>query len=563
MPTPVLTVHNDASAKAGQIINLSSLVTIADPGAVGIQKLELYDTNGTVTGGRFKINGVAQTGGHEIDVTSGNLGDTVFDAGTWGGSDTLEARLLQDNGTLTAWQTFTVTVPTPVLTVHNDASAKAGQIINLSSLVTIADPGAVGIQKLELYDTNGTVTGGRFKINGVAQTGGHEIDVTSGNLGDTVFDAGTWGGSDTLEARLLQDNGTLTAWQTFTVTVPTPVLTVHNDASAKAGQIINLSSLVTIADPGAVGIQKLELYDTNGTVTGGRFKINGVAQTGGHEIDVTSGNLGDTVFDAGTWGGSDTLKARLLQDNGMLTAWQTVTVTVPSPTLSVHNDSGATPSEVIPLSTLVTIADPGKVGYQKLELRDSNGTAAKGRFVVNGVAQGSGQINVAPGAVANTVFDVGTTGASDTLYARLEQDNGTLTAWQQFTVKDPLTVAAGATLALASAYAGAVSFAGSTGTLQLDASSAFSGSVAGMSGADTLDLRDIHPATVATPTYAGTSAGGTLTVTDGSHSANIALLGNYLASTFVATSDGHGGTNIVEATLVAAHPTLLTPPQHG
>ncbi len=83
--------------------------------------------------------------------------------------------------------------------------------------MTIADPGAVGIQKLELYDTNGTVTGGRFKINGVAQTGGHEIDVTSGNLGNTVFDAGTWGGSDTLEARLLQDNGTLTAWQTFTV----------------------------------------------------------------------------------------------------------------------------------------------------------------------------------------------------------------------------------------------------------------------------------------------------------------------------------------------------------
>jgi hypothetical protein len=39
---------------------------------------------------------------------------------------------------------------------------------------------------------------------------------------------------------------------------------------------------------------------------------------------------------------------------------------------------------------------------------------------------------------------------------------------------------------------------------------------------------------------------GTLTVTDGSHTANIALLGNYLASTFVASSDGHGGTNVVD-----------------
>jgi hypothetical protein len=34
-------------------------------------------------------------------------------------------------------------------------------------------------------------------------------------------------------------------------------------------------------------------------------------------------------------------------------------------------------------------------------------------------------------------------------------------------------------------------------------------------------------------------------LTDSTHSANIALLGNYLASTFVASSDGHGGTNIV------------------
>ena len=37
--------------------------------------------------------------------------------------------------------------------------------------------------------------------------------------------------------------------------------------------------------------------------------------------------------------------------------------------------------------------------------------------------------------------------------------------------------------------------------------------------------------------------GGTLTVSDGAHSASIALLGNYMASVFVASSDGHGGTS--------------------
>jgi hypothetical protein len=37
-----------------------------------------------------------------------------------------------------------------------------------------------------------------------------------------------------------------------------------------------------------------------------------------------------------------------------------------------------------------------------------------------------------------------------------------------------------------------------------------------------------------------------LTVNDGSHSATIALLGQYLASAFVTASDGHGGTLVTD-----------------
>ena len=39
---------------------------------------------------------------------------------------------------------------------------------------------------------------------------------------------------------------------------------------------------------------------------------------------------------------------------------------------------------------------------------------------------------------------------------------------------------------------------------------------------------------------------GILSVSDGTHTANIALLGNYMASSFVASSDGHGGTSVVD-----------------
>src|SRR5581483_8109380 len=451
VPAPTLTVSNVASATGGQVINLANLITISDPSSVGYQKLELWDSAGTVTGGQFKINGTAQTGGHEIDVTPANVANTVFDTGTFGGTDTLWAQLMQNDGTLSGWKQFSVTVPAPTLTVSNVASATGGQVINLANLITISDPSSVGYQKLELWDSAGTVTGGQFKINGTAQTGGHEIDVTPANVANTVFDAGTFGVTDTLWAQLQQNDGTLSGWKQFSVTVPAPTLTVSNVAGATGGQVINLANLITISDPSSVGYQKLELWDSAGTVTGGQFKINGTAQTGGHEIDVTPANVANTVFDTGTFGGTDTLWAQLMQNDGTLSGWKQFSVTVPAPTLTVSNVASATGGQVINLANLITISDPSSVGYQKLELWDSAGTVTGGQFKINGTAQTGGhEIDVIPVNFANTVFDAGTFGVTDTLWAQLQQNDGTLSGWKQFSVTVPaptLTVSnvAGAT----------------------------------------------------------------------------------------------------------------------
>ena len=255
------------------------------------------------------------------------------------------------------------------------------------------------------------------------------------------------------------------------------------------------------------------------------------------------------------------LWARLLQADGTLTAWQPYSVTVPAPTLTVSNFSGATPSQVIGLSSLVTISDPAGVGYQQLELWDSNGTAATGQFKVNGTPQTGGhEIDVTPANVVNTVFDVGTTGATDVLWARLLQNDGTLTPWQQSTVKDPITVASGAAVEIRSAYAGAVTFAGDTGTLVLDNSASFSGTVAGMTGSDMIDFADVDPTKVLPPSFTGDASGGTLSVTDGSHRSAIALLGNYLASTFAASPDGHGGTAVTDPAALGGVQPLVTLP---
>jgi phospholipase/lecithinase/hemolysin len=61
--------------------------------------------------------------------------------------------------------------------------------------------------------------------------------------------------------------------------------------------------------------------------------------------------------------------------------------------------------------------------------------------------------------------------------------------------------------------------------------------------------------------FSGTSAGGTLTVSNGLQHVNIALLGNYMASTFVTASDGTGGTLVMDQS--SAAPPQLLAATHG
>jgi hypothetical protein len=48
-------------------------------------------------------------------------------------------------------------------------------------------------------------------------------------------------------------------------------------------------------------------------------------------------------------------------------------------------------------------------------------------------------------------------------------------------------------------------------------------------------------------------------VSDGTHTANVALLGQYMAASFATASDGHGGTLVTDPPVVASQ-TLLTQP---
>ena len=164
-----------------------------------------------------------------------------------------------------------------------------------------------------------------------------------------------------------------------------------------------------------------------------------------------------------------------------------------------------------------------------------------------------------PGAGGTNTPDVwtnaaNTTGGSDSFTPAVMGLSGTAaatpfvvapeaaTATQRSSTAPPVTVADGAAAEIDGASAQSVTFTDSTGTLMLDDALAFTGEVSGLAGSDAIDLADVSYGPNTTATFLGNTSGGTLTITNGTQTANIALEGDYLSSYWTVSSDGHGGT---------------------
>jgi hypothetical protein len=119
-----------------------------------------------------------------------------------------------------------------------------------------------------------------------------------------------------------------------------------------------------------------------------------------------------------------------------------------------------------------------------------------------------------------------------------------------------VTIANGATVEIDGPSAQSVTFAGTMGTVMLGDPQAFTGVISGLAATDAIDLSGFAYGANTTATYLGNASGGTLTVTDGAKAARIALSGNYLSSTWTLSSDGKGGTVVVDPTTSANWQTL-------
>jgi hypothetical protein len=189
----------------------------------------------------------------------------------------------------------------------------------------------------------------------------------------------------------------------------------------------------------------------------------------------------------------------------------------------------------------------------------------------------TGNFGVAPasGATGTTVVNAGliekTAGTGTSVIrsmlsntGQIVAHSGTLDLAAAVSGAGTLRIDAGATLAFGAAVAAGskVSFLGTGGELELLDGADFAGKVAGFAATDSLDLRSIPFGTGTKVSYSGTKTSGTLTVSNGSHVANIALLGQFTAGEFAAANDGHGGTDITLSSAASLAFAPMAAPGH-
>ena len=135
--------------------------------------------------------------------------------------------------------------------------------------------------------------------------------------------------------------------------------------------------------------------------------------------------------------------------------------------------------------------------------------------------------------------------------------NGAVTGDGSATISGATTLEFGAASAVNTGFA-----ADATGTLKLDQSSGFTGTISGFGADDALDLADIAFDSNTTLGYSANAdgTGGMLTVSDGTHNASIALLGQYVAAGFQVGSDQGTGTMVTYTPPAASDPTSITNP---
>jgi hypothetical protein len=524
-----------AESGALTVANFGSIVGLGAKGAI------------SNTGGARVTNG---SPGDTSALIQGSTGVQLGGAGTVGNYATIQglagAGVSQAGGSVTNGAATDRTATIEGYSGVKIATA-AGTVSNFGTIRGEANDYAAGV----FLSAGGRVTNGGGADRSALIEGQNGV-ICYGSA--TVGNSGTILGDDSAGVDLV-DSGSLTngSLNNAGAQISGVVGVTVNDAS-----VANFGAITGLSDAAGYGVRLFGVSSlTNGTTGHATALIEGytglyanaandtvtnfgtIAGLGGVALDFYP-SANDTLvveagcaFEGAVLGGGGTLD--LGSGTGTISNFGTAALTV-SGSMAATTFQGF---DTMVVSSGATFTDGGAVTLAAVQTVQSAGALTLG---------GTGKNNIInAGLVETTGAGALTLAGALTNNGTVAANGGTLTASGSITGSGVFDIGGG-TLDVTGAFAKNVTFTGTAGVLELAQSQGYTGTITGFSktGGTTLDLVDIGFVGSGEATYSGTKTGGVLTVTDGTHTAHINLKGSYLTSTFTASSDGHGGTDVVD-----------------
>ena len=483
---------------------------------------------------------IAAGNGSTVTVQSSTLvGGTLSSTGTG-------AFQINDRGSILDGTTSTINNAATFNVTNNNWLYIQGTINNTGSI----NINSTGNDTRLRLNSNTTLTGnGVIFLNG---SGANTFEgVTAGltltNNGNTLEGSGNLFGGNSL-IFVNGKGGVVNANGTAALVLSTPGHTITNagtlEGTGTGGLLITGATIVGTGGTLLAGAGS-SVTLTSTTLTGGSM---GAAATG----QVTIGNsstvtLDALASDAGTilLNSTGSVTSLILSKSTSLTGGGILELSANKNNI-VKGSKGA----VVLTNVNDTIEGGGKLGDNRMTLVNQAG----------GVINANSKVALTIGTGATAISNAGLIEASNkgkgiissaiTNTGTIEANGGTLVLQAAVTGTGVVNIASGTLEIVNASAAENVGFTGATGKLVLDQSQSYTGSVSGFSlkGKTSFDLKDVGFVSATEATFSGTKAGGVLTVTDGTHTAHINLVGNFLSSTFIASSDGAGGVIVVDPT---------------
>jgi fibronectin-binding autotransporter adhesin len=557
-------------------LKLTSLKVTNDDGTVSAESgATLNIENATIAGGAVNIAGTLNAAGIDaIDAADIDIASTGIVEAAKGAVLTIDCAgavvEITNHGTLEA-KGGELDIVREAVTNTGTLQAIDGGTVKLTSLKVTNDHGTVSAESGSVLDIeNATIAGGAVNIAGTLNAAGIDaIDAADIDIAGTGIVEAAVGAVLTIDCAgadvEITNHGTLEA-NGGELDIVREAVTNTGTLQAIDGGTVKLTSLTVSNDYGTVSVEHGSILDLDSAkISGGTVSIDGTLDaTGTSAITEANLEIGDQGIVESTHGGVLTIDphgAVGITNHGTLEA-DGGEIDIIHEAVSNADTLQAVDGGTMKLESLtVTNTIDGEVSAGLLSTLDLVDAIIKGGTIeIDGTLDSTGDSAIDGAHIVNSGLLEVTSGTL-TIDAASHLDNtGTVEASGGGTliVEGALSgkaeIAGDSTIELGAnsddAYQDAhITFAdGSTGTLKIDHAESFKGDISGLDD-NTLDLADIKFNSHTKISFEGDVDGGTLTIVntdDPTKVAHIHLDGDYLGSSWAATDDGHGGTDITE-----------------